>query len=117
MNPISESVGIRIRNYRQRQGLTQDQLAEKSGLHNTYIGQVERGEKNITLVSLEKILTALGICFRDFFEGMETKDGKTSVASRCYDLISGKSEAEQARLYHILWEIDQLIETAKESRR
>ena len=53
MSEIAKSVGQRIRNYRTRQGLSQEKLAEMSGCHPTYIGQLERGEKNATLESIE----------------------------------------------------------------
>ncbi len=56
---ITEKFGIKIRQIRQKQKMSQNQLAEKSGLHRTYIGSVERGERNITLINAEKIAQAL----------------------------------------------------------
>lgn len=44
-------------------GLSQEQLAERAGVHRTYVGMVERGEKNITLGNIEKFLVALEIGF------------------------------------------------------
>ena len=58
---INIKVGNNIRNIRQSKGLSQEQLAHKACVHRTYIGMVERAEKNITLVSLEKIANALGV--------------------------------------------------------
>ena len=108
MNTITQSIGSRIRSYRQKRGLSQEKLAELADLHNTYIGQVERGEKNLTLVSLEKILNALGISFAEFFEAFESEKGTTSYAVQCYDLINAKTKTEQQRLLRILQEIDWL---------
>jgi len=51
--------GQRVRNERLKQGLSQEQLAEKAGLHRTYIGMIERAEKNITLINIEKLAKAL----------------------------------------------------------
>ena len=45
MSILSVEIGQRIRNYRLQQKLSQEELAEKCGMHPTYIGQVERGEK------------------------------------------------------------------------
>jgi transcriptional regulator with XRE-family HTH domain len=53
--------GQKVRAERQQQGLSQEELAEKAGVHRTYIGMIERGEKNITLLNIEKIAKALGI--------------------------------------------------------
>jgi transcriptional regulator with XRE-family HTH domain len=53
--------GQKIREERQKQGLSQEELAEKAGVHRTYIGMIERAEKNITLLNIEKIAKALGI--------------------------------------------------------
>ena len=55
MSEIAKAVGQRIRNYRTRAGFSQETLAEMSGCHPTYIGQLERGEKNATIESIEKI--------------------------------------------------------------
>lgn len=110
MNDISKIVGARIRSYRLQQGLTQEELAERASLHNTYIGQVERGEKNLTIISLEKILSALGITFSDFFAYMESSDNSINIASECYELINRKSEEEQNIIKAILLNIDHLME-------
>lgn len=48
MNTITAIVGQRIRSCRQKNGLTQEKLAERSELHPTYIGQAERGEKKLS---------------------------------------------------------------------
>lgn len=53
--------GSRVRAERRRNGWTQEELAERSGLHPTYIGGVERGERNVGLRSLWKIAGALGV--------------------------------------------------------
>ena len=109
MNSISKTVGARIRAYRLQQGFTQEELAERASLHNTYIGQAERGEKNLTIASLEKILSALNISFSDFFAYMPSSDQSTSIASECYELISRKSENEQNIIKTILENIDRLL--------
>lgn len=57
---ILRQFGRRVREERLRQGLSQEKLAAKAGVHRTYIGMIERAEKNITLTNMEKIAKALG---------------------------------------------------------
>jgi len=58
---INEEVGFNIRRIREEHGLSQENLAALAGLHRAYIGQIERGEKNIGLKNLEKIAKALNV--------------------------------------------------------
>ena len=58
---ILKKFGNRVREERIKQKLSQEELAEKAGVHRTYIGMVERAEKNITLQNIEKIAKALNI--------------------------------------------------------
>lgn len=55
-----KTVGQNVRAFRLRLGLTQEQLAEKAGLHWTYISGVERGRYNVSLDTLETLAAALG---------------------------------------------------------
>jgi transcriptional regulator with XRE-family HTH domain len=50
-----------LRNYRREKQLSQESLAELCGLHRTYVGSVERGERNVTLSSLEVLARSLGV--------------------------------------------------------
>ena len=61
---INEEVGFNIRRIREERDLSQEELAELAGLHRAYVGQIERGEKNIGLKNLEKIAKALGVDIR-----------------------------------------------------
>ncbi|WP_369753640.1 helix-turn-helix domain-containing protein [Flavobacterium sp. WC2409] len=53
--------GDKVREVRIKNGLSQEQLAHLADVHRTYIGMIERAEKNITLINIEKIATALGV--------------------------------------------------------
>lgn len=59
--PILLRFGKKVQEYRKAQQLTQEQLAELAGVHRTYIGMIERAEKNITLCNIEKIAKALNV--------------------------------------------------------
>jgi transcriptional regulator with XRE-family HTH domain len=56
-----EKFGDKVREERHKKGLSQEELAARAGVHRTYIGMIERAEKNITLSNIEKIAKALGI--------------------------------------------------------
>jgi transcriptional regulator with XRE-family HTH domain len=58
---ILAKFGQRVREERLKQKLSQEDLADRAGVHRTYIGMIERGEKNITLSNIERIANALGI--------------------------------------------------------
>jgi len=59
--------GETVREIRTRKGLSQEQLAHLADVHRTYIGMIERAEKNITLINIEKIAKALGINVNELF--------------------------------------------------
>ena len=69
MAQINKDVGFRIRRYRLKKGLTQEELAFEADLHRAYIGQIERGEKNIGVQNLQKIAKALNVKMSNLFEG------------------------------------------------
>jgi transcriptional regulator with XRE-family HTH domain len=56
-----EAIGVSIRRERERLGLSQEQLAFECGLHRTYVGSVERGERNVALRNIIAIAAALGL--------------------------------------------------------
>ncbi|MFZ2226258.1 MAG: helix-turn-helix transcriptional regulator [Candidatus Moraniibacteriota bacterium] len=58
---ILKKFGEKVRTERLRQGLSKEKLASKAGVHRTYIGMIERAEKNITLENIEKIAKALKV--------------------------------------------------------
>lgn len=66
--PILTLFGINVQKHRKEQQLTQEKLAELAGVHRTYIGMIERAEKNITLCNMEKIAKALRVEIKDLLE-------------------------------------------------
>ena len=59
--------GQKVRDERDKLGLSQEELASRAGVHRTYIGMIERAEKNITLQNIEKIAKALDLKIVNFF--------------------------------------------------
>ena len=58
---ILKKFGDKVRDLRKQRNLSQEDLAYKAGLHRTYIGMIERAEKNITLLNIEKIANSLEV--------------------------------------------------------
>ncbi len=63
--PILKTFGTNVQKFRKQKGLSQEELAKKCRLHRTYIGGIERGERNVSLINLKKIATALGVKIDD----------------------------------------------------
>lgn len=59
--------GLAIKRRRQEIGLSQEALAEQAGLHRTYIGDIERGARNVSLENIEKLAKALQVSISDLF--------------------------------------------------
>lgn len=59
--------GKKVHGERTRLGLSQEKLAGRAGVHRTYIGMIERAEKNITLENIQKVCKALNLKIGDFF--------------------------------------------------
>lgn len=78
---LVNSIALAIRHCRKTQNLSQEELADRSGLDRTYISGVERGVRNITLESLEQIITALRISPADFF-ALATQENKNEVSNK-----------------------------------
>ena len=58
---VKKAFGLRLKKIRRDKNLTQESVAEKAGLHPTYIGQIERGVRNPSLVNINKIAKALSV--------------------------------------------------------
>lgn len=109
MSDLSHEIGKRIRNYRTQLKLSQEELAEKCSLHPTYIGQVERGEKNATIESISRIAAGLNVPLSTLFENLEgTAAAEKSCAGEAYDLIQGLSVDSQKKVLNILIAIIEL---------
>lgn len=69
MSDVQIRFGERLRQVRSAQGISQEKLAELAGLHRTYVSSVERGERNISLVNIEKLAQALGVTLKALMPG------------------------------------------------
>ena len=107
MKDLAKIVGQRIRNYRTQLGLSQEKLAELAGCHPTYIGQLERGEKNATLESIDKVASSLQIYLSKLFENLGGENtSERNLPLDCYEFLLTKSQEEQEQIMKILIEMD-----------
>ena len=66
---MQRTLGQNIRRWRERQNLSQEALADRLGLHRTYVGGIERGERNLSLKSVERLAEQLGVRPLDLLRG------------------------------------------------
>jgi transcriptional regulator with XRE-family HTH domain len=104
---ISDQLGSRIRQYRKKMGLTQEELAFNSGINISFLGDIERGVKKPSIETLEKLLKAFGVTFQEFFD-FETaiKPFKDCTALEKLNVkLQGRSENEIGMIYSVIQQI------------
>ncbi|MDZ4684183.1 MAG: helix-turn-helix transcriptional regulator [Planctomycetaceae bacterium] len=67
---VLQQFGLRVREQRKEQGLSQEAFADKCGLDRTYIGGIERGERNVALRNIAVIASALGLTVSELTKGI-----------------------------------------------
>jgi transcriptional regulator with XRE-family HTH domain len=70
---IRERFGLAVKIRREELGLTQEDLADRAGIHRTYLSDVERGTRNVSLVNIERLASALSMLISDLFRLVETR--------------------------------------------
>lgn len=73
-NHLLIQFGLRVKQERLKLGLTQEELGNRASLHRTYIGMVERAEKNITLLNIGKIAVALNMSIAELVESLDLEE-------------------------------------------
>jgi len=84
----SNDIGERIRLLRLQQGLSQEQLALSANMNTSYLGQLERGSKNPTLPTLDKIARGLNLTLQDLITGQSNQDTLTPKAQQYLTLLT-----------------------------
>ncbi len=72
---IERAFGSAVRRLRKESRLSQEGLAEKAGLHRTYLGDIERGERNVSLINIERIARALGVSLSSLMLAADAERG------------------------------------------
>jgi transcriptional regulator with XRE-family HTH domain len=82
MRTLQEQIGVRIRELREHKSVSQEALAATCGLHRTYIGLIERGERNLSLAVIEQIAAGLGVAVGELFSQAEISGAAISRAAK-----------------------------------
>ena len=70
---IRERFGFAVKMRREELQLTQEDLAEKAGIHRTYLSDIERGSRNLSLINIERLAASLSISLAELFQSVETR--------------------------------------------
>lgn len=108
MQEYVKQFGERVKYYRKSKGLSQEKLSEYCELHPTYIGQIERGEKNASLETIMRICKGLEISPENLFEKLEYRQEQTP-AQKAYDLFMQTPPEKQQTLLELLKKATELI--------
>lgn len=106
MDDIQRSIGERVRNFRKKRGLSQEALGWKSDLHFTYIGGIERGEKNCSIKTLQKIAKGLDI---DIIELFIFPDQKKDV-NQLKNHVKKKIDEASPKTLNLITELIKVLE-------
>ena len=75
-NQLQKLVGLRIKELRDAEGISQEPFAHRAGLDRSYLASIEVGKRNVTLTSLGKIAEGFGLTLSEFFEGIPRQPHK-----------------------------------------
>ena len=78
---IEKRLGIAVKTWRTRLKIPQDDLAKRAGFHRSYISDIERGSRNVSLKSIEKLADALGVSILTLFSDLDNKPGAAPLRS------------------------------------
>lgn len=125
MHGLQKQVGLRLRTLREERGLSQEALAAACNLHRTYIGLIERGERSLSIQTIEIIAKALEVPPSRLFEGTEARAAPTHAAPARKPAAAVNVSAHIATIRQILVEAkivdadryDQLVEEQSLPRR
>jgi transcriptional regulator with XRE-family HTH domain len=92
MDDALRRLGIRIRELRTQRGWSQEAFADVAGVHRTYMGHLERGEKNVSFLSILRVANALGITLSELLAGLE-KGNSAKIANHKAAGVPAKSRA------------------------
>ena len=116
MDQQLRGLGQRIKQLRAERGWSQEEFAEICRVHRTYMGHIERGEKNLSFGSIVRVANALGVSLAELFKGLETGESFSSTAGARQDRHqnSGVSSLDRDRLIREVASLERVLHGLKE---
>ncbi|MBI4051039.1 MAG: helix-turn-helix transcriptional regulator [Elusimicrobia bacterium] len=113
MKEIYRKLGENVRRQRENLGWTQEELGEKSGLHPSYIGQIERATKKVSLTTVERLASALGIKPGNLLDDKTASYKSSRWESRIGGILRDRSSNEKSILYSTLKQLARSLRKSK----
>lgn len=98
---IYKSMGGAVRGHRMKLGWSQEDLGERAGLHPSYIGQIERGVKKISIATLQKLSTALKVGISDLLLEKPFFAGPSSWETKLAGIVRDRPPEQQELIYRL----------------
>lgn len=107
MQKMRIELGRRIRELRKAHRWSQEELGERADLHPTYVGGIERGERNVAFENLCRLADAFNLTLAQFFDFPKTGQGKRDVTkAKIFGLLRNRSERDLALFLDIIGAVD-----------
>jgi transcriptional regulator with XRE-family HTH domain len=115
MQTIRTEVGRRIRELRKSRGWSQEKLGELADLHPTYIGGIERGERNVALENLSQLAAAFGLTLSQLFDYQKAGSSKREILrANIITSVRKRNEGELRLLQKFIDAFDEWKQLVKE---
>lgn len=110
MGAVEKAFGRRVRELRESAGLSQAELARQARLNTKFVGAIERGESNVTLITAEKLRTGLKVKFPELFafEPLEPKSREKVESSIIFNLLAQFDRATRSTLLRLIKDVFRL---------
>lgn len=111
MSDILKLVGAKIRDFRKEKGISQEELGERAGFHFSYIGGVERGERNLSLTNIAKIADCLDVDLYKLFSYVSINKEVSEKEKSIRDVLTNLIDKEPKEIHMINNIIEEIFDT------
>ncbi|MDR3922243.1 MAG: helix-turn-helix transcriptional regulator, partial [Clostridia bacterium] len=102
VNAMSYNIGLRLYNLRKAARLSQEQTALAANITPAYLGQIERNEKNPTILTIEKLCTVFNISLSEFFSNHKPASNDDVFLNRITVMLSNRTDVEKEKIYRLI---------------